>query len=219
MDYIRSYLVSPYSDYDYTIEGNALFLSCWGEDSEGEEFETTFKLNIDKLVEYMDDEDALGNYIESGEEYTDYEARGDEFYRRAEKELEKHFGCTNAYLEPSTQLGQGSTFLFSDDMSFEGNFDYQTGEDYIREDNFDGFLQLCFDSFRPVTNESLTDLAGTKKCKDKATMILSELEAENFTEDQVLTVCRMIKDLIEQRHSEPAKTPRQKLKDTFDLDV
>lgn len=86
----------------------------------------------------------------------DIEARGDEFYRSAEQELEKHFNCTGAYLEPSTQGGVGGVFLFADDMTFDGSFDFETGEEYIYEDDFDGFLRLCLNSFKPRAAESYT---------------------------------------------------------------
>jgi hypothetical protein len=161
IDITKDYILDNYSwsDWDSNVEGSTLTFTIWFDDDWGGEdsSETIFKLDINKLVEYMNDEEDLGNYIESGKDYTNYEARGKEFYERAEKELENHFGCTNAYLEPSTQMGRGGTFLFADDMSFDGNFDYQTGEEYIREDNFEGFLQLCLDSFTPRVEESLTE--------------------------------------------------------------
>lgn len=77
-----------------------------------------------------------------------------DFYQRAEKELEKHFNCTGAYLEPSTQNGVGRTFLFADDMSFDGSFDFEVGEDYIFDDDFEGFLALCKRSFKPALDEA-----------------------------------------------------------------
>lgn len=158
----REYILDQYSynDYDFEETNTEFLLTLWCGDFE-DESEVTYKMSIEKLVELKDDETAFEEYIDSCENFVDYEAAGDEFYRRAEEELNKHFNCTGAFLEPSTQLGQGRTFLFADDMRFDGSFDFQTGEDYIRENNFEGFLELCKDSFTVVTDESLTEDAET----------------------------------------------------------
>lgn len=162
----REYILDVYSynDYDTDETDSEFSMTLWcGDAWEGEEYEVTYKMSIEKLVELKDDQTAFEEYIDSCENSRDYEAAGDEFYRRAEEELDKHFNCTGAFLEPSTQMGQGRTFLFADDMSFDGSFDYQAGEDYIREDDFDGFLELCISSFTPVTDESLTEALAKEK--------------------------------------------------------
>lgn len=221
IDITKDYILDNYSwsDWDSNVEGSTLTFTIWFDDDWGGEdsSETIFTLDINKLVEYMNDEEALGNYIESGEDYTNYEARGQEFYERAEKELEKHFGCTNAYLEPSTQMGRGGTFLFADDMSFEGNFDYQTGEEYIREDNFDGFLQLCLDSFTPRTDESLKESSnGKQDVRHEAQRIHDELIKKGYTNEEIDSIIRIL-HTSSINNFEPA---RPKLKAAFpDLDI
>lgn len=91
--------------------------------------------------------------LNRADELDNIEDQAGDFYHRAEKELEKHFNCTRAFLEPSTQNGVGRTFLFADDMNFDGSFDFEVGEDYIFDDDFDGFLALCKRSFTPTEDK------------------------------------------------------------------
>ena len=102
-------------------------------------------------------DNALNEWWDDDEEESRNSARGDRFYRRAERALEKNFKCTGAYLEPSTELGSGKTYLFADNMDFDGSFDFETGEEYIDENDYKGFLQLCLDSFTPSLEESLKE--------------------------------------------------------------
>lgn len=156
IEFAREYILDQHSwnDYDTHETESEFSITLWcGDEWDGDESEVKYKMSIEKLIELKDDEAAFEEYIDSCENSIDYEAAGNEFYRRAEEELNKHFNCTGAFLEPSTQLGQGRTFLFADDMRFDGSFDFQTGEDYIREDNFEGFLKLCKDSFTVVTDD------------------------------------------------------------------
>lgn len=164
----REYILDQHSFNDYSVEktNTEVSVTLWcggGYYDDEDESEVRYKMNIEKLVELKDDVSAFEEYIDSCESYVDYEASGTEFYERAEQELNKHFNCTGAFLEPSIQMGEGRTFLFADDMSFEGSFDYQAGEDYIREGDFDSFLELCISSFTPVTDESLTEALAKEK--------------------------------------------------------
>lgn len=95
----------------------------------------------------------------------EHEELAQEFYERAEEEINKRFNCTGAFLEPSTQMGRGRTFLFADDMRFKGSFDFETGEEYIYNNDFDGFLQLVLNSFKPVVDENLESKRVVKKKK------------------------------------------------------
>lgn len=109
--------------------------------------------------------------LNRADELDNIEDQASDFYRRAEQELEKHFNCTGAFLEPSTQNGVGRTFLFADDISFDGSFDFETGEDYIFEDDFDGFLALCKRSFVPSAeevNEGIFDRFKKKPAQEPA---------------------------------------------------
>ena len=144
---------NSYNDWVYDVIGDKLIITLWSDDEYGDESETEFTLSIHKLEKLIDDEDAFNSYIDSEEDYDNYSELGDEFYRKAEKELEDKFNCTGAYLEPSTQLGQGIVKLFADDMTFEGEFDFQEGESYIKDSNFEGFLNLCLNSFIPVNDD------------------------------------------------------------------
>ena len=160
-----------YSDITFDRDGNKYHITLWtggGYYSDEDEQEYNFEFDIPTLLKLKDDEKELKEYILDDERYesVNYEERGNEFYRRAEEELEKHFNCTNAFLEPSTQAGRGGTFLFSDDVQFEGNFDYQTGEAYIQNDDFEGFLDLCLDSFTPVSDED--EMEESKSLKEVA---------------------------------------------------
>lgn len=83
----------------------------------------------------------------------EHEELAQEFYGRAQEEINKQFNCTGALLDPSTQMGRGRVFLFADNMRFEGSFDFETGEEYIYNNDFDGFLQLVLNSFKPVVDE------------------------------------------------------------------
>lgn len=85
----------------------------------------------------------LESYLDA-EEFEDKAAR---YYEKAQEELEKYFGCTGAFLEPSVQAGRGHVYLFSDDKRFEGRMDIGESDSYIRDDDFEGFLDLCKDSF------------------------------------------------------------------------
>lgn len=218
VDYIRDNY--SWTDWDSDIQGNTLTFTIWNDDEYGDEgSETIFTLDINKLVELMHDESALSNYIDNAEDYVNYEARGQEFYERAEKELENHFGCTNAYLEPSIQMGKGGTFLFADDMSFDGNFDYQTGEEYIREDNFEGFLQLCLDSFTPRVEEALKEDTdkSSKSTTDRveaAKQIISDLESKGFVNSDIAVIGTMIKETIDSRYP-GFVSPRDRIKKAF----
>ena len=87
----------------------------------------------------------------------EHEERAADFYSRAEEELEKYFNCTGAFLEPSTQCGRGGVFLFADDMSFDGSVDYETSEQYIEDNDFEGFLQLFIDAFTPETDGDMDE--------------------------------------------------------------
>ena len=179
IDFAREYILDQHSYNDYDFEETdtefSMTLWCGGSYFDDDDSEVKYKMSIQKLVELKDDKEAFEEYIDSCQDYTDFEAVGQEFYRRAEEELNKHFNCTGAFLEPSTQLGQGSTFLFADDMGFEGSFDFQTGEDYIRADDFDGFLQLCKNSFTVVTNESLDKPVTVEYIKDLVNKLKDEL--------------------------------------------
>lgn len=165
IDFAREHVLdnNNWNDYDVELDGDNLLVTIWTEDEYGDEIERIFRMRISKLLELVEDEDAFASYIDDS---TEYESVGDDFYERAAEELNKHFNCTGAYLEPSTQLGQGKTFLFADDMSFDGSFDFQTGEDYIKENDFEGFLKLCISSFTPHVEESLREaLSKTKPAR------------------------------------------------------
>ena len=101
-----------------------------------------------KKMNMIDDEESLDqtkseSLNESFDDYYDeeFEERAQEFYERAQEEIEKHFNCTGAFLEPSTQMGRGGVFLFADDMRFEGTFDFEEGEDYIKIGTFGKFTK------------------------------------------------------------------------------
>lgn len=157
----REYILDQYSwnDYDYNETDTEFSMTVWcgGEYYDDDESETKYVMSIQKLVDLMNNRGAFEQYIDECSNYTDYESLGNDFYRRAEEELNKHFNCTGAFLEPSTQLGQGRTFLFADNMTFEGSFDFQTGEEYIRDNDFEGFLELCKNSFSKRVTESYSD--------------------------------------------------------------
>lgn len=126
--------------------------------------------SIYKKMNMIDDEESLDqtkseslNESFNDEYDEDHEELAQEFYERAQEEINKHFNCTGAFLEPSTQMGQGRTFLFADDMRFEGSFDFETGEEYIYDNDFDGFLQLVLNSFKPVVDENLESKHLIKK--------------------------------------------------------
>lgn len=128
-----------------------------------------------KKMNMINDEESLDqtkseSLNESFDDYYDeeFEERAQEFYERANEEIEKHFNCTGAFLEPSTQMGRGGVFLFADDMSFEGTFDFETGEEYIYNNDFDGFLQLVLNSFKPVVDENLEEGIFDGKAKKEA---------------------------------------------------
>lgn len=149
------------TNYSETLNGDNLRISVEApEDEDGRTTTIVFNLSMKKLRSMMPDDDAIWNYVDVSSSTenelnkpVDHEDQASDFYHRAEQELEKHFNCTGAFLEPSTQNGVGRTFLFADDMSFDGSFDFETGEDYIFEDDFDGFLALCKRSFTPTEDE------------------------------------------------------------------
>ena len=146
-DYTKNYFILA---YETNTSGDIFTVTLHCEDEYGDVCDKIFTYNLSELAKIIDDEDAFEAALENTESSSpDYEELGIEFYHNAEEKIEQHFGCTGAYLEPSTQLGQGRTFLFADDMAFDGSFDYQTGEEYIRDNDFDGFLALCLSSFKP----------------------------------------------------------------------
>lgn len=168
---VKQYICSTYSCADLQIDtkDSTMFVEIWTEDSEYDDYDYddiysdspdfTARLDIEKLIKLKDNIDEFETYVEDSISGYTVDSTEEDFYDRAAEELESYFNCSGAFLEPSTQLGRGRTFLFADDMKFEGSFDFQAGESYIKSNNFEGFLELCKDSFTVVTEESLTEAA------------------------------------------------------------
>ena len=163
VELVKEYICSNYScaDLQIDIRESMLFVEIWTEADEYDDYDDiyddspnfTARLDIEKLIELTDDIDEFETYVEDSISGYTNDSTAEDFYDRAAKELESYFNCSGAFLEPSTQLGRGRTFLFADDMKFEGSFDFQAGESYIKNNNFEGFLELCKDSFTVVTDE------------------------------------------------------------------
>lgn len=118
---------------------------------------TTFNINLAEVVDIIDDEETLLKYLEEHSEYINYEDLAQEYYEKAEEAIEKKYGCKNAYLEPSTQAGRGGVFLFADDMTFDGSMDFETSEEYVYDENLDGFIDMVLSSFYPYEEDDDVD--------------------------------------------------------------
>ena len=94
---------------------------------------------------------SIYSYIENNsEEHTkDSDSFAAAYYEAAQEAIEEKYGCTGAFLEPSTQCGVGGIFLFADDMTFEGSADFETGEEYIHDEDMEGFISFILNSFTP----------------------------------------------------------------------
>lgn len=139
------------------LENGHVAIEYWREDEYGDECDYLKELDNDQI-------ETLEKVIDTPEELETFldgiifsEGDPDEFYQKAQEAIEEEFGCTGAYLEPSTQCGRGGVFLFADDMSFEGTFDFETGEEYIRENDLAGFINLALSSFTPCEDEDEED--------------------------------------------------------------
>lgn len=118
---------------------------------------TTYNINLAEVVDIIDDEEALLKYLEACSEYVNYEDLAQEYYTKAEEAIEQKYGCKNAYLEPSTQAGRGGVFLFADDMTFDGSMDFETSEEYVYEENLEGFIEMVLSSFYPYEDDEDVD--------------------------------------------------------------
>lgn len=165
------YIISNIKDYAYEnigcisdiseeldLENNMYELIIYKEANfESDGGKIRYNINLADVVDIVDDEDALAEYLDECAIEIDYETLGQEYYEKAEKAVEDHFGCTNAFLEPSTQGGRGGVFLFADDMTFSGSMDFETSEEYIYEENLDGFIEMVLSSFYPYNDEDDED--------------------------------------------------------------
>lgn len=148
---ITDAIIESNSAYDWssTLAEDGVTYTCNVIIAPGSRFlsggEVIYTVNLKELYELgddiYDDEDALIDYLDERYESIDYDDRGSEYYTAAEKAAEERFGCLNAFLEPSTQIGRGGLFLFADNMRFTGSADYETAEEYIQSGDKDGFIE------------------------------------------------------------------------------
>lgn len=144
---------------DVDLENGMYQLTLYISDGYEDSAKIVYAINLSDIVddELDEDMDALEKYLDEHSSYISYDDLASEYYTKAQKALEDKFGCVNAYLEPSTQSGMGGVFLFSDNMMFTGNFDFETSEEYIRDENLDAFIQLALESFTPYNDEDDED--------------------------------------------------------------
>ena len=111
--------------------------------------------NYEDATEFERAVNSIYIYIENNsEEHTkDSNSFAAAYYEAAQEAIEEKYGCTGAFLEPSTQCGMGGIFLFADDMTFEGSADFVTGEEYIHDEDMEGFISFILGSFYPVEDE------------------------------------------------------------------
>lgn len=140
------------------LENNKYELTVYKEaDSESDGGKIRYNVNLADVIDIVDDEDALEAYLDECSTVVDYETLGQEYYEKAEKAAEDHFGCTNAFLEPSTQGGRGGVFLFADDMTFNGVMDFEESEEYIYNEDLEGFIEKVLSSFYIYNDEDDVD--------------------------------------------------------------
>lgn len=156
-------------DLSKSDEGLKVVINSEYEDEYGDWTKKEIICNINEAefsnFDYEDDAEferaisSIYSYIEnnSEEHAKDSDSFAAAYYEAAQEAIEEKYGCTGAFLEPSTQCGVGGIFLFADDMTFEGSADFETGEEYIYDEDMEGFISFILNSFTPEDGDDGDD--------------------------------------------------------------